>query len=72
MAFLHTNTSNSPPVCQMSAKRATAGIVFFSPLPPMRTGIFRSGGGTSLVNLFSMRSSASTNTAWRDATVPKS
>ena len=32
----------------MSAKRAAAGMVFFSPPPPIRIGILRSGGGIQL------------------------
>ena len=34
--------------CQMSACRATRRSVFFSPPPPIRTGILRVGGGLSL------------------------
>ena len=48
---LRSNVAASEKLCQMSACLATSRSVFFSPPPPINTGIFRVGAGLSWPSL---------------------
>jgi len=71
-AALRRSVSMSPLACQMSACLATMGRVFFSPLPPINSGIFLTGGGLRAPSRRSIRGRAAASRSRRLPAVPKS
>ena len=72
MPSFSRKVSTSPKACQASACSATRRSVTFGPPPPIRIGISRTGGGTSMPRRARMRGSAASSSRRREPLVPKS